>query len=77
MSTCDVYKGVTLLGTGTITGGSPTVSSYTSTDAKSEGLMNVVVTITSSTNTGASFCTRVLTDGGTSLTLEDPNPFTT
>lgn len=77
MATCTVYKGPIALGSGTIANGATTVASYTSTDARSEGRMNVSVAITSSTNAGAVFRTRVLTDGGTTLTLADPSPFAT
>ncbi len=77
MATCTVYKGPIALGSGTISNGATTVASYTSTDAKSEGRMNVTVAITSSTHAGSSFRTRVITDGGTSLTLADASPFAT
>lgn len=77
MATCTVYKGPIALGSGTATSGSATISSYTSTDARSEGRMNVVVAITSGDNVGASFRTRVITDGGTSLTLAHASPFAT
>ena len=77
MATCTVYKGPIALGSGTATSGSATISSYTSTDARSEGRMNVTVAITSSTHEGSSFRTRVLTDGGTSLTLANTSPFAT
>lgn len=77
MSTCDVYKGPIKLGSGSIESAATSITSYTSTDAMSEGLKNVVVVITSSTHIGESFKTRILTDGGTSLTLKDANPYAT
>ena len=77
MSTCSVYKGPILLGTGSITNGSTSITSYTSTNARNEERMNVQVTITSSTSIGQTFRARVLTDGGTSLTLDQPNPYAT
>lgn len=77
MSTCDVYKGPHRLGSGSITNGATSITGYTSTDAMSEERKNVTVVITSSTHVGSSFRTRVLTDGGTSLTIRDANPFAT
>lgn len=77
MATCDVYKGPVKLGSGTATSGSATISSYTSTGVKAEDRLNVVVAITSSTHTGSSFRARILTDGGTSLTLSEASPFAT
>jgi len=86
MSTCDVYKGPIKLGSGSIAGAATSITSYTSTNGKrncmanlgfGEGWMNVRVTITSSTHAGYSFETRVLTDGGTSLTIADANPYAT
>ena len=77
MATCDVYKGPIKLGSGTATSGSATISSYTSTGVKAEDRLNVVVSITSSTNAGASFRARILTDGGTSLTLSEASPYST
>ena len=62
------------------------ITSYTSTDAKrntmaskgfGENWMNVKVVITSSTHIGYSFETRIITDGGTSLTISDANPYAT
>lgn len=77
MATCTVWKGPINLGAGTATSGSATISSYTSTDARSEGRMNVTVQITSGDSIGSTFRTRVITDGGTSLTLADASPFAT
>lgn len=86
MSTCDVYKGPIKLGSGSITSGATSITSYTSTDAKrntmaskgfGENWMNVKVVITSSTHVGYSFETRITADGTTSLTLSDANPYST
>lgn len=68
-----VYKGVNQLGTGTATNGSATITSYTATLGRVVGPgRNVRVTITSgSNNVGNTINTRVLVDGGTSLTLND------
>lgn len=86
MSTCDVYKGPIKLGSGSITSGATSITSYTSTDAKrntmaskgfGENWMNVTVAITSSTDIGKSFQTRITADGTTSLTLADANPYNT
>lgn len=70
----DVYKGGIKLGAGSATGGSRTVSSYTGT-APNSG-RNVTVVSTGGNNVGASINTRVVTDGGTSLTLYDAGPYT-
>lgn len=86
MSTCDVYKGPIKLGSGSIEGAATSITSYTSTDAKrntmaskgfGENWMNVKVVITSSTHTGYSFDTRIVTDGTTTLTIADANPYAT
>jgi hypothetical protein len=77
MATCNVWKGPIKLGSGTATNASATISSYTSTDARSEGRMNVTVEITSGDSTGSTFRARVITDGGTSLTLSEASPFAT
>ena len=77
MATCNVWKGPNLLGAGTATNGSATISSYTSNDIKSEARVNVQIQITSGDSIGSTFRTRVLVDGGTSLTLADVSPFAT
>ncbi len=77
MATCDVYWKGLLIGSGTATSGSASISSYTSLDVVSEERKNVTVAITSSTHAGSVFRTRVLTDGGTSLTLKDTSPYAT
>lgn len=85
MSTCQVWKGPILLGAGSITNASATVSSYNRADKVATDSVevvtgvgrNVTVQITSSTHIGSSFNTRVVTDGATELTLADKNPFAT
>lgn len=73
----DVYKGTTKLGSGTATGGSTSITSFTVVTGRvvTSG-RNVQVTATTGNNVGASINTRVITDGGTSLTLKDALPFT-
>ena len=69
-----VYKGNNLLGTGSITTNS--ITSFTAAGGNVVGSgRNVSVTGTSGNNIGATFNTRVLTDGGTTLTLKDATPF--
>lgn len=68
-----VYKGSTLLGTGSATNGSRSISSYSGT-APGSG-RNVQVTATSGNNIGATVADRVVTDGGSTLTMKEPSPF--
>ena len=85
MATCKLYKGVTLLGTGAITAGSVSVTSWTLVDngAGAQAMpaiarRNIDVAITSSTHAGSVFRTRVLADNGSgTLTLKDGSPFAT
>jgi hypothetical protein len=79
MSTCSVYKGCTLLGTGSISAAGTTITSWTATTAAPAVLRkNVGVAITSSTHAGSVFRTRVTADNGSgTLTLADANPFAT
>lgn len=69
----DIYKGVIKLGSGSMANGSATVSSYSGT-APNTG-RNVQIVATSSNNIGATIATRVILDGGSSLTLQDKGPF--
>lgn len=71
---CSVYKGVNLLGTGSITTNSITSFTAANGNVVHDG-RNVSVTATSGNNVGATFNTRVSTDGGTTLTLKDATPF--
>lgn len=70
---CNVYKHGNLLGSGTATNASASITSFTTSGGNVVGPgRNVQVTITSGTNNvGNTFNTRVLADGGTSLTLND------
>ena len=77
MATCNVWKGPHLLGAGTATNGSATISSYTSNSIKDEARVNVQIQITSGDSIGSTFRARVITDGGTSLTLSEVSPFAT
>lgn len=69
MATCDVYWKNIKTGSGTFTTDSASISSYTSLDIVSEARKNVRVTLTSGDDAGETFSARVITDGGTSLTL--------
>lgn len=72
----DVYKGCTLLGSGSMTNGSPTVSSYTANASRVTGSgRNVQITATGGNNIGATVCVQVVTDGGTTLTLNHNGKF--
>lgn len=79
MATCSLYKGGTLLGTGSITSGSASVTSWSaSSNTPAVARRNVAVTITSSTHSGSTFRTQVLTDSGAgTLTLRDVSPYAT
>ncbi len=76
MSTCSIYKPPVLLGTGSITNGG-NITSYTGV-AIPIG-KNIAVQITSSTDDGKEFRTRVTesADSGATLTLYPINPFAT
>lgn len=69
MATCDVYWKNIKAGSGTFTTDSASISSYTSLNVVSEARKNVTVSLTSGDDAGESFRARVITDGGTSLTL--------
>jgi hypothetical protein len=77
MATCDVYWKNILIGSGTHTKDSATISSYTSLNVVNEEWKNVRIAITSSTNAGESYRARVITDGGTSLTLDRSGGYAT
>lgn len=70
----DVYKNGLKLGSGSATAGSRTISTYTGTAPVSG--RNVTVVSTGGNNVGASINTRVVTDGGATLTLYDAGPYT-
>lgn len=72
----DVYKGGIKLGSGTMANGSATVSSYTATASRVTGSgRNVEITATGGNNIGATVQTRVITDGGSTLTLSHNGKF--
>jgi hypothetical protein len=79
MATCRLYKpNGALLGSGSINNGAVTVSGWTAQSGTPPiARRNIAVTITSSTHTGSTFHTKVMTDNGGSLTLRDPSPFAT
>jgi hypothetical protein len=78
MSTCTVYKGLKVLGTGSIANGG-SVTGFTLTDSAYPVFTgrNVSIMVTSSTDAGKTFNTRVTADGGTSLTIWPVNPWAT
>lgn len=69
----DVYKGCNKLGAGSMTNGSKSLTSYSGTAPVSG--RNVQITATDGNNIGATIWTRVVNDGGTTLTLQDAGPF--
>ena len=82
MSTCSVYKNTVLLGTGSITNGG-NLTSFTGNGlfdtAKGPIGKNIQIQITSSTDSGKTFGTRVTVSAasGQTLTLYPVNPFAT
>lgn len=80
MATCSIYKAAgQLLGSGSITSGSASVTGWTAAaNTPAIALRNVMVAITSSTHLGSSFYTRCTADNGAgTLTLKDTSPFAT
>jgi hypothetical protein len=75
--TCSIYKGPILLGTGSATAGSATIGSVTATNERTIGEgRNISITITEAgTHIGRTWRSRVMADGGTSLTLARACPF--
>lgn len=72
---CDVYRNSIKLGSGTATAGSASIASYTAiTPLPKNG--RVIAVMTAGNNPGSTMRTKVVTDGGTSLTLADAVPFT-
>lgn len=79
MATCKLYKGLQLLGAGSITAGSTSITGW-SAEANTRPIArrNIAVAITSSTHVGSTFRTNVLVDNGAgTLTLRDAMPFAT
>ncbi len=75
MATCSVYKIPVLLGTGSISNGATSITSYTGV-APGTG-RNIQLMITSSTDAGKWFPVRIAADGGSTLTTSIANPFAT
>lgn len=73
--TCGVYKHGILLGTGTLTDNSASLTSYSGTAPRNG--RNVQISVTQAgTHTGKSFSTRIMSGSGTStLTMSDKCPF--
>lgn len=74
--TVDVYKGCIKLGTGTCTNGSTSMTTYSGTAPISGRNVQLAVTAAVSSPVGSSFKTKIITDGGATLTLRDACPFT-
>lgn len=76
-STCKIYKHGILLGSGTCSDGSASVTSFTAETGAVLARRNVEVTVTQSgTHAGRGWRTRVLVDDGAgTLTLKDVCPF--
>lgn len=74
--TVDVYKGLIKLGSGTCTNASTSLTSYTGTAPISGRNVQIAATVPVTSAAGLSFSTRIVTDGGTTLTLKDACPFT-
>lgn len=75
MSTCSIYKIPNLLGTGSISNGATSITSYSGV-APGTG-RNVQVMITSSSDAGKVFPARITNDGGSTLTIGPTNPYAT
>lgn len=73
MTACTVYDEGLEMGTGDLVAGATTVTSWTQDSSWSQVVerKNVQISVGSKT-----FSTRILTDGGTTLTIKDACPFT-
>lgn len=73
----DVYKGSIILGSGSINSGSTSLTSYSANSSRLTGTnRNVQVAVTTvGASAGSTWATRVVTDGGATLTLADACPF--
>lgn len=72
----DVYKNGLKLGSGTATAGSTSITSYSANLSRTLGSgRNVQITPTAGNNVGATMDTRIVTDGGATLTMSDKLPF--
>lgn len=76
-STVKIFKNGIELGSGSAAAASATISSYSATNSRPTGQgRNVQIMVTQAgTHVGRSWRTRVVTDGGSSLTLKDACPF--
>lgn len=87
----DLYMGPVKIGSATATAGSKTLASFSHASGLADGRFNpgtkaanikgldnepVVVQSTSGANAaGKSYATRIVADGGASLTMQDAHPF--
>lgn len=70
------YKGCNLLGSGTATAASASVTSYSANLSRVLGTgRRVNIVPTTGNNQGASWPARVVTDGGATVTLDNPCPY--
>lgn len=74
--TVDLYKGLVKLGSGTCTNGSTSLTSYSGTAPKSGRNVQIHARVPVSSSNGSTWFTRVVADGGATLTLKDACPFT-
>lgn len=79
MTTCTIYDEGLLVGTGDLVNGATTVTSWvadggweSTANPRAAARKNVQIAV----GTLGVFNTRILTDGGTTLTLKDACPFT-
>lgn len=74
--TVDVYKGLVKLGSGTCTNNSASLTSYSGTAPISGRNVQIHSRVPVSSAAGLSWNTKVVTDGGSTLTLRDACPHT-
>lgn len=73
----DIYKNGTKLGSGTATAGSTSITSFSAQSGRTVGSgRNVQITATNGNNVGFTWSTRVVTDGGSTLTTHHPHSHT-
>ncbi|MFO1183587.1 MAG: hypothetical protein U1E56_02215 [Bauldia sp.] len=74
--TVDIYKGANKLGSGTANNQSTAITGYAANLGRPVGTgRNVTLVATSGANIGAAWRSRVVNDGGTTLTLATPCPY--
>lgn len=74
--TVDFYKGCQKLGSGTATAASTSVTSYSANLSRTLNTgRRVNIVPTTGNNQGASWPARVVTDGGATITLDNPCPY--